>query len=209
MKGLAYKTVWVEYPDIGPLYKKLGMKETHTRENGEPLYSLPAIHDPKTGKSVPDSLQIVEYLDETYPGNGPILMPKGTHAFYQAFLAALDTVLSPNYWNIVMDLQFAVLNPPSQEWWNKVKVWEKGVDQKLGFEDTEKSFKVIEKWYKPGEKYIGGNEIVLADLHTAGLLVWIRALWGKDSPEWANVLTWNNGRWSHLLDNLSKYEQVL
>lgn len=101
-KGLSYKTVWVEYPDIGKawsdpprlftggtdtdpaartaaLAKKIGAKPTATVD-GEPLYTVPIIHDPNTGSVVADSFYIAQYLDKQYPGQ-PTLIPQDTDAF--------------------------------------------------------------------------------------------------------------------------------
>ncbi|KAF4617880.1 hypothetical protein D9613_006292 [Agrocybe pediades] len=50
-KGIPYNTVWVEYPDIEELSKKLGLKPTGKAfwDASKDYYSLPAIHDPSTG----------------------------------------------------------------------------------------------------------------------------------------------------------------
>ncbi|TBU52346.1 hypothetical protein BD310DRAFT_998700 [Dichomitus squalens] len=52
IKGIPYKTVWVESPDIEPLCKKIGATAAEERRDGTPLYTLPFIHDPNTGAIV-------------------------------------------------------------------------------------------------------------------------------------------------------------
>ncbi|TDL20311.1 hypothetical protein BD410DRAFT_791099 [Rickenella mellea] len=74
-KGLEYKTEWVEYPDIGPLAKKIGALPTSIGATRE-LYTVPIIHDHATGKVASDSFAIAQYLDETYPDQ-PKLFPAG------------------------------------------------------------------------------------------------------------------------------------
>ena len=68
--------MWVEYPDVEPLCKKIGAAPTGTKgADGSPLYTLPTIYDPNTKTAVSDSSKIVRYLDATYPSSGPTLLP--------------------------------------------------------------------------------------------------------------------------------------
>ncbi|KAE9402968.1 hypothetical protein BT96DRAFT_956119 [Gymnopus androsaceus JB14] len=60
-KGIAYKTVWLEYPDI----------------------ELPTVHHPSHYDNSTGTA-IAEYLDKTYPST-PRLIPQGTHALQGAF----------------------------------------------------------------------------------------------------------------------------
>ncbi|THU86510.1 hypothetical protein K435DRAFT_868230 [Dendrothele bispora CBS 962.96] len=77
-KGIPYKAVWVEYPDIENTLKDLGIAASATKSDGKtPHYTLPAIYDPATKTGLTESLAIAKYLDEKYPDK-PILMPKGT-----------------------------------------------------------------------------------------------------------------------------------
>lgn len=85
---MAYTTVWIEYPDIEALYKKLGA-EPYEMHNGKPYYCLPVIQDPKTGAVISDSTRIAYYLDSTYPDT-PKLIPAGTHVLQKVFRVATD-----------------------------------------------------------------------------------------------------------------------
>ncbi|TFY64395.1 hypothetical protein EVG20_g5963 [Dentipellis fragilis] len=78
-KGIPYQTVWVEYPNIAGLCKRIGAEHTEMRPNG-PHYTLPVVQDPNTGAIVSDSFKIAQYLDKTYPDTIR-LVPDGTAAF--------------------------------------------------------------------------------------------------------------------------------
>lgn len=85
MKGLAYRTVWVEYPDIASLHAKLRLPRAGntsglgSNQDNKPFYGLPVIYDPMTDRVVSDSQNIAQYLEETYPtARGPLLFPSGT-----------------------------------------------------------------------------------------------------------------------------------
>jgi hypothetical protein len=69
-KGLEYETVWVEYPDIETVAKKLGIKPTGVKPDGSDLYTIPMIYDRSTGTGVAHSFQIALYLD-TAPQHSP------------------------------------------------------------------------------------------------------------------------------------------
>ncbi|EGN93794.1 hypothetical protein SERLA73DRAFT_144791, partial [Serpula lacrymans var. lacrymans S7.3] len=78
-KGLVFKTVWIEAPDIEERMKVIGAKPTRVKSDGSDFYTLPVIEDPSTGAIVSDSLVIVEYLDKTYAST-PAVLPPDTRA---------------------------------------------------------------------------------------------------------------------------------
>ncbi|KAF8507359.1 hypothetical protein JB92DRAFT_2961196, partial [Gautieria morchelliformis] len=91
-KGVPYKTVWIEYPEIEPTMRSIGAAPTKKNPDGSPWYTILVIVDSsRTATSggptvVSDSFHIAEYLDETYstPSTGP-LFPPGTKALQQLF----------------------------------------------------------------------------------------------------------------------------
>ena len=85
IKGIPYRTVWVEYPDIKPLCLKIGAAATEKLPDGSPLYTLPVIFDPNTSKAIADSAAIARYLDVTYPTHVPRLIPEDMDALHAAF----------------------------------------------------------------------------------------------------------------------------
>lgn len=77
IKGLPYRTQWVELPDIADLLKALGVSPNLA----SPFpYSLPAIYDPRTKRAIMDSAEIAKYLDDEYPAT-PVVIPKELRAY--------------------------------------------------------------------------------------------------------------------------------
>jgi len=208
IKGIAHKTDWVEYPDIYTVYEKHNIEAPSKRPDGSPYFSLPVIHDPKTGKTIADSLLIAEYLDETYPDTQR-LVPEGTHMLHTTFARSFGLALSEDFFDLVYGRTAVQLSPSSKEWYDK-KGWRRELEsEEAGFQGTQKDLDKIDKWYKPGDKFVSGSQkLIFADLILAGFLVWIKVLWGEDSPEWQDLLTWNNGRWKDLFDELKNLQQV-
>ena len=77
IKGLPYRTQWVELPDIADLLQSLGVSPNPA----SPFpYSLPAIYDPRTKRTIMDSASIAKYLDDEHPG-GPAVLPRELRAY--------------------------------------------------------------------------------------------------------------------------------
>ena len=77
IKGLPYRTEWVEYPDIAPLIKSFGLPPN---PNAPTPYTLPTIYDPRTKRAIMDSMEIAKYLDDEYPET-PAVLPKEVRAY--------------------------------------------------------------------------------------------------------------------------------
>jgi len=221
IKGIAHKTVWVDYPDIHTVYEKHDIEAIEKRLDGSPYYSLPIIYDPKTGKTVADSLLIAEYLDETYPDTQR-LVPEGTHMLHTTFMQSFRAALSEDFFDVVYNRTIVHLSPRGKEWYEKKlsarsKEWydkngrHRGMkSEKDGLKEVQKGLDKVESWYKPGDKFASGSQkLIFADLMIAGFLVWAKILLGEESAEWQDTLTWHNGRWKALFDELKPFEQVL
>ncbi|KAI0317449.1 hypothetical protein OF83DRAFT_1058663 [Amylostereum chailletii] len=93
IKGIPYKTVWLDYAEIKETIKALGAEPSGTSRSGEPRYTVPTIYDPSTKRTVTDSYKILDYLDAQYPDT-PALLPPGTRALQQAFIQNVTTPLA-------------------------------------------------------------------------------------------------------------------
>ncbi|KAJ7695989.1 hypothetical protein B0H17DRAFT_1131170 [Mycena rosella] len=213
-KDLAYKTTWVEYPDIESVCKEIGAEPSMIRKNGSPYYSLPVIHDPNTGAVVSDSARIADYLDATYPDT-PVLTPAGTHTLQKAFQAAFDSATNPVI-PYIMPAVARILRPRSEEYF--VRTREASFKQKLtemeptgeahetAWKELQAGYGKISGWMKEGDSFVMGNTISFADLLIAGELQWCMKGFGAESEKWKDMLTWHGGRWAKLIDDLKKYE---
>ena len=215
-KRIPYRTEWIEYPDIEPLSKSLGIKSTGKKQDGSPFYTLPVIHDPSTGTFLADSFLIAEYLDETYP-NTPSVFPHGTkslqHAFQFSFgqtfgfirllifpdvLAKLGTQRSEEYFRRTKGISLgrpieALVGAEKAENWAKFRDAMSQIDESLAKTDSKGPF-------------VMGDTVSWADFFTSGYLMYFKNIWGEDSEEWKDIASWNEGRWKKLLDAVGNQE---
>ncbi|KAF8208743.1 hypothetical protein K438DRAFT_1666926 [Mycena galopus ATCC 62051] len=220
-KSLAYKTVWIEYPDIEDLCKKIGAEPSMIRRNGKPYYSLPVIEDPKTGAIISDSARIAEYLDKTYPDT-PKLVPAGTHVLQKTFCVAYDTA-TEDLVHYVIPAVAKILRPKSEEYFVRTReesfgkklsdVTPTGEAHETAWKKVEEGFGKVDRWLNEpmnqGKPFVLGDTISFADLMIAGELQWCMKAFGEESDLWKDMITWHGGRWAKLLDTLKKYEGPL
>ncbi|KAF8997753.1 hypothetical protein BDQ17DRAFT_1400984 [Cyathus striatus] len=218
-KVLPYQTKWIEYTEIEPLFKELGIPPTGTKPDGSPYYTIPAIYDDATGAKVADSMKIAAYLDKTYPSEKQVLIPPGTEVLHYAFRDAVFGILS-SLWPLYVPHIPGKLNPASREYFKRTRARLFKVDnledmRPKGDEAFQESLKKLEDglgriygWiYSVGdEPFIGGNSPIFADFIVASALVTVKYTWGEDSVEWKALRSWHGGRWEKLVDDLKEYE---
>ncbi|KAI0712272.1 hypothetical protein C8Q76DRAFT_676759 [Earliella scabrosa] len=223
IKGIPYTTVWVEFPDIAAVCKKINAPPTVKRSDGSSLYTLPVIYDPNTDTAVSEATTIARYLDKTYPDT-PTVIPKETIALHAAFeRAVLSTVATKDLFSIVVPPIYNMLNPASQPYFRETR--EKFMGAKIEevapigsekrakhWEGVKKGFHEVAQWLSVGGEdrrfFLGNDTICYADIRIAGLLMWLRALFGEESSEWKDVLSWDGGRWGAFMGAMKKYEMV-
>ncbi|KAI9464244.1 hypothetical protein HD554DRAFT_1286084 [Boletus coccyginus] len=209
IKGVPYKTEWVEYPDIAALAKKIGAPPTATDNDGTPKYTLPIINDPNTGKVIADSFLIAEYLDATYP-NGTTLFPPGTKPLIAAFESGVVGAIRE-----ILLLQLAVschiLNPVSEKYFREtrearfgLKIEEfspVGPKRDADLAKGKEGLAAVNAWLTKSEgKFVLGDTISYADSVLAGWLGWIKIT----DVIWKDVATWHSGRWATYLESVEK-----
>lgn len=221
-KGLSYKTVWVEYPDIEPLCKEIGATPTAVRKNGTDYYSLPVISDPSTGKVVSDSYAIAKYLDETYLApDYPALFPAGSHVLQFAFQKGFSKVFPPDYADLTLPPTCLVLNERSAEYYRRKNEGIYGCALEevspLGSSKREALWAHVKEYLDQlapafeangkDEVFVMGDGISYADFTVVG---WF--MWGKlslENEEWETLMGWNDGRWGRLMNACEKYAAVV
>ncbi|KAF5606347.1 glutathione S-transferase [Fusarium pseudocircinatum] len=65
-KDIPYKTIFLEFPDIEPKLRGLGL-EAHDSSSSSARYTVPTIHHVHTGRYIMDSPAIAKFLESTYP----------------------------------------------------------------------------------------------------------------------------------------------
>ena len=88
-KGVAYRTQWVQMPNISAVREQLHVPANRTLPDGSPYHTLPVIQDTESGVLVGDSFEIALYLDDAYP-EAPRLFRTGTTGLTAAFNARVD-----------------------------------------------------------------------------------------------------------------------
>ncbi|KZT63925.1 hypothetical protein DAEQUDRAFT_718875 [Daedalea quercina L-15889] len=221
LKGLPYRTQWVEYPDIVGLYKSFGLPPA---QPGEVMaYTLPMIYDPRTKRAIADSIKIAAYLDDEYPKT-PAVSPKELRAFQATFDQAFMGTLVPAIAPLFLPRQLPFLQPASQPHWRRTRELMLGCDKledvcpsekyPMQWAEIERAMGVVAKWLDSvGDgriTYLGGDaeagpRFTHSDLTIAGFVLWMRIVTGRESEEWRNVEGWHGGRWKKLLDLLEPY----
>ncbi|KAJ6530937.1 hypothetical protein DFH09DRAFT_994320 [Mycena vulgaris] len=216
-KGIPYKTVWLEYPEIEPFSKEIGAAPTRKKPDGRPHYTLPMIHDPSTGAVVSDSTKIAVYLDVTYPDTPP-LMPAGTVGLHRAFEDAVNPLLSSVFPYAVPGTN-TKLNPVSEAYFRRTReaLWGKtledlvptGAEHVAGWVKLNEGFGKLDEWIRAngdGSAYLMGDAPCYADMVIAGYVIWIKLV---IPDRWEEIKEWHGGRWETLLQNMEKYASVV
>jgi len=212
-KGLPYKTEWVEFPDIEPLCKKLGIPPTSKKDDGSDRYTLPAIHDPSTGANIADSVLIAEYLDKTYPDT-PNVFPNNTLPLQVAFVEAFRGQIIPLF-NFIIPTSCLKLNAPSEQYYRPLRekwagkpigdISPKGEAAVVEWAKVKDGFANVDAWYaKNGGEgpFILGETASWGDIVVASYLSWLRIVLGPDCQQWKDISSWNSGRWGRIAEAL-------
>jgi glutathione S-transferase len=216
IKGLPYKTVWVEYPDIALLCQEIGAAPTLTRHSTAPRYTLPVIHDASTGAVVSDSFQIARYLDKTYPSTTQ-LIPLGTSGLLQAACETLGPLLPYAIYPAIVLNTAEALAPRSSEYFHATRsksqgkplaeICPPGAAQDDVWTICERGLEKIAKWLddEPG-MFMMGEHVSFTDVYIASALVWIRC--SADQGRWEQILGWHDGRWANFMEMFDRWGQV-
>ncbi|KAL0571112.1 hypothetical protein V5O48_010844 [Marasmius crinis-equi] len=221
-KKVPYHTIWVEYPEIAPACKKIGAPPTGKKPDGSPAYTVPFIYDPNTDKAISDSINIIQYLENTYPSPPErSLIPPGTWPLQLAFI---DAILKPT--SLLPLFQFTIprtatiLNEASVTHFREARkarfggrdlteVDPKGEERVTEWKKVENGFGVINTWMKDQKgNFLMGDRLIFADLTLVVFVRWIRDVFGEDSEEWRSAKGWHSGRWERLINELEQYAKV-
>jgi len=182
--------------------KSIGAKQ-NKRPDGSDAYTVPVVSDPNTGAIITDSLEIASYLEETYPEK-PIF-PNNSEALIRAFDSAYMGLIRPAF-KSVLGRSAEILSPDSAKFLMEVRStgfklpWNEVVaERKL----LEKGYSAVYKWYqKSNGKWIMGDTFSYADITVACFLLWYKRVLKED--EWAEISSWNGGKWSQVLTDVEK-----
>lgn len=219
-KELPFKTVWVQFPDIEATCKAAGIPPTSTwADDGAPMYTLPAIHDPNTGTTLADSAAIARYLDAAYP-DAPRCIPAGTDAFHALFEDALGATVFMPLAPLVLPLVPGLVPAEHREVYRAGRLRQgmkldeiapksaEAREQQWGA--VEAAFGKVAGWLdvggQPRTRFMG-DVASYADLVLAAMLISMRRAVGEESEEWKRVAGWHGGRWAAFLEEFGRFER--
>lgn len=184
-----------------------------TRPDGRPLYTLPVIVDPTRNPYSPlvlsNSNTISEYLEATYPAR--TIFPPGTRAVQALFVHFIQEVFSKPILPIMVPLTHQQLPERTQAHFrggHGPVVPLVGPQREQAWQAVKEQFDflamIMDKNAGDGDGIvIMGDQVTYADFALCSVLIWIERMAAHDG--WARVRTWNNGRWSRLLDRCREF----
>ncbi|KAL9127177.1 MAG: hypothetical protein Q9217_003885 [Psora testacea] len=189
-KSLPYHTTWLEYPDIEPTFKAVGIPPNI---QGTAAYTIPTIKLPKKkdddddndngrGRYIMDSLKIAQELEKLYPEpslhlDDPVL--EQVLELTPACVASLGGVLMPK-------VPRTLLNPASVEYFERTRAarfgmplaqLEKEKGGENAWKEAEPALKKLGELLKgKGGPFFLGEEVSYADFIVVGALECFRRL---------------------------------
>ncbi|KAK5121656.1 hypothetical protein LTR85_004828 [Meristemomyces frigidus] len=113
-KRIPYRTVFLEFPDIEPTLKGLGVVPN---EAGQLKYAVPAIQHVPTNKYIMESQAIAHFLESTYPDPPlPLSSELGSKIEAQS-----RTVLGTAFRTSVMPRETDILSPRAQDYFRRTR----------------------------------------------------------------------------------------
>jgi glutathione S-transferase len=221
LKGIPYKTHFIEIVDIEAICIPLSMPPSGTKPTGAPHYTLPAILDDSAPGNVikmSDSRPIIEYLDHTYPSkDGTRLFPADTETFQDEVQDIVNTRIlaqAPFLW--LLDL-YRVKTPKDQD---NIKtrmegrfgksmneIIAKGEDWDRRWAEVQQAFSDIDRLAQihraSNGPFLLGQHVSYADVVLCALLLCLKIC--ITAKEWQQIASWNQGRWSGLLDGFQPW----
>ncbi|CAI7640621.1 unnamed protein product [Penicillium glandicola] len=114
-KNIPYKTIFLEFPDIEPTLKELGLVPATSASGSK--YTVPAIQHVPTNTYIMDSLPIAQFLETTYP-SPPVPLTSGLGLEIETKARG---VLGKAIYSSVMPREIHILSPRSQEYFRRTR----------------------------------------------------------------------------------------
>ncbi|KAL0064204.1 hypothetical protein AAF712_008926 [Marasmius tenuissimus] len=208
-KNIPYTVIEISMAEVESTAKSIGANPTMNFVNGSPKYTVPMIHDSKTGKVLSDSFRIAEYLDEAYPDT-PRVIPPGTRMLQSSFCKFFLTNFIPLV-PMVLPVTTANFLPPEVVASMKAAFGESAVKVTLNAEEQAEAWKKVMQGFRlMAEGYedrtlgdspfvMGGTNPTFADIFMTGYLWWIKLTLG-DTQGWKEIAALGDGKFNRLLE---------
>ncbi|KAK4940201.1 hypothetical protein LTR10_019630 [Elasticomyces elasticus] len=116
-KQIPYRTIFLEFPDIEPTLKGLGLALGKSASGSKSKYTVPAIHHVPTGVYMMESTSIARFLESTYP-EPPVPL---TSELGREIEAKARAVGGTAFRNSIMPREIRILSPRSQEYFRRTR----------------------------------------------------------------------------------------
>ncbi|KIW25218.1 uncharacterized protein PV07_08415 [Cladophialophora immunda] len=116
-KQVPYRTIFLEFPDIEPTLKGLGLVPGESSSASKIKYTVPAIHHVPTGSYMMESGPISQFLESTYP-DPPVPL---TSELGREIEAQARRVLGAVFQASTMPREVNILSPRAQEYFRRTR----------------------------------------------------------------------------------------
>ncbi|KAF7760740.1 hypothetical protein Agabi119p4_10149 [Agaricus bisporus var. burnettii] len=213
-KNIPYKTVNLEFPEVEGVCIKAGIPPSTTWPDGRPMYTSPSIFDDSTNTGVSESYKIAQYLDKAYPDT-PKLFPPGTEALQASFYVQFEYLIYGTIIPFMLPKAHKILNPASEGYYYRARsesfgpldeIEPKGEARVEAWKKVEAAYDKVYGWLSESTgPFFMGDTITFVDFAVAGMIYGTEAIFGKDSQETKDLMTWNNGRWAEFKKSVEQY----
>ncbi|KAH6721613.1 hypothetical protein BKA61DRAFT_639607 [Leptodontidium sp. MPI-SDFR-AT-0119] len=116
-KRIPYKTIFLEFQDIEPSFKELGITPPESAAGNKIKYTVPAIHHVPTKTYIMDSTPIAQFLESTYP-NPPLPL---NSELGREIESKARSVVGTTFRASVMPRELGILAQPAQEYFRRTR----------------------------------------------------------------------------------------
>ncbi|CAG9952149.1 unnamed protein product [Clonostachys rosea f. rosea IK726] len=116
-KRIPYHTIFLEFPDIEPTLKELGIACYDSASGSKHKYTVPAIYHVSTNTYIMDSPAISKFLESTYP-SPPVPL---TSELGREIETKARSTIAPTFATSVMPREINILSPRSKEYFRRTR----------------------------------------------------------------------------------------
>ncbi|KAH7370151.1 hypothetical protein BKA65DRAFT_487763 [Rhexocercosporidium sp. MPI-PUGE-AT-0058] len=116
-KQIPYKTLFLEFQDIEPTFKELGVAPPESASGGNIKYTVPVIYHVPTKTYLMDSIPISKFLEKIYPDPSIPLTSELGREIESKARSAVGITFSAS----LMPRELGILSPAAQEYFRRTR----------------------------------------------------------------------------------------
>ncbi|KAL2817298.1 hypothetical protein BDW59DRAFT_152771 [Aspergillus cavernicola] len=175
-KRITYRTIFLEFPDIEPTLKALGLVPSETATGSKIKYTVPAIHHTPSNTYIMESVLVAQFLESTYP-IPPVPL---TSDLGREIETISRGVVGPIFRVSVMPREIGILSVRAQEYFRRTREAQlgHGLEELLlqeeerwnGVEDSMRAVGELMQTHKADGPFVLGARPSYTDFFIAGNL---------------------------------------